>query len=176
MRASNGGCELNNCIRPRRPPAMPSARSSRGNWAFDCYAIRRSSAAIIFCRPAKEAPPASARNSRWRLNPITTTDARNPRTTSAMMVVIQNAGPFPCSVLKTSLSTRLPMTRDNNNTNVLTTPGLGQASPYHRWPHGSLHGPVPPRLPLPSSCKVTRSDGHQRISVRHNGCKRSQLT
>ena len=46
------------------------------NWSF-------SSAAIIFCRPARFAPPASARNSRQRLNHIAIIVANRPNTISS---------------------------------------------------------------------------------------------
>ena len=41
------------------------------------------SAAIMFARPARRAPPASARNSRWRENHMTMIEASIPRISSA---------------------------------------------------------------------------------------------
>ena len=74
---------------PEMPKALTVSGSVDGSWA----SFRRCSAAIIFSRPASCAPPASARNSRWRLNHITMMLARMPRTSSATIEVIQNAGP-----------------------------------------------------------------------------------
>jgi hypothetical protein len=107
------------------PPEMPKAAIWSGRCGWPADNRRRSSAAIMFWRPARLAPPASARNSRWRENHMTMMLARMPSTTWAKMEVIQNAGPWPRSVLNTTRSTTWPITRDRKITKVFTTPGSG---------------------------------------------------
>src|SRR5262245_27606041 len=64
IRSSSGGWLRNSRRKPvTSPPEMPKAWSAPGSGAPG-PAARRSSAAIIFSRPARRAPPASARNSR----------------------------------------------------------------------------------------------------------------
>ena len=62
--------------------------------------------------------------------------ARKASTSSATIVVIQNAGPWPRSFLNTTLSTMLPIRREATNTKVFTTPWISVSvtmSPFATW-------------------------------------------
>ena len=74
---------------------MPLDKSQDASGRRRRWSRRISSAAIIFRRLASLAPPASARNSRGRLNHITTIEAKRPRKSSATMLVIQKPMPAP---------------------------------------------------------------------------------
>jgi hypothetical protein len=87
MRSSSGGCDMNNRVNPP-PPEIPKAEICAGSRDCSWLSFNRSSAAIIFPRPASVAPPASARNSRQRENHITTMLARMPSTICATMTVM----------------------------------------------------------------------------------------
>ena len=76
----------------------------------------------MFSLPARFAPPASARNSRRRLNHMTMTLASTASTSSAMIAVIQKPGPCPRWFFNIRRSTKCPMMRDSTMTKVLMTP------------------------------------------------------
>ena len=83
MRSSSGGWLIS---RRLQAAAGATADAERGNLlgqgASPWFCARRSSAAIILSRPASVAPPASARNSRWRENHIAIMLANKPNTMS----------------------------------------------------------------------------------------------
>jgi uncharacterized protein len=84
MRSSIGGWVENSLP---SPPVMPMACMPLGS-SPGCKPPRRARALIIGClRPISWAAPASARNSRWRLNQATMMAARKPSTMSITMVV-----------------------------------------------------------------------------------------
>ena len=89
MRSSSGGWLRNSFFMPwPMPPAMPNASTWAGSVLGRCCCFRRSSAAIIFCRPASEAPPWSARNSRRRENHMAIMVANRPNTTSSTITMM----------------------------------------------------------------------------------------
>ncbi len=84
MRTSSGGWVIISAPMPDfRPPAMPNAAIWLGRVLWPWFWARRCNAAIIFSRPARLAPPASARNSRWRLNQAVMKDANRPNIRSS---------------------------------------------------------------------------------------------
>src|SRR5690606_40582676 len=71
MRSSSGGWLMNKRFSPwARPPEMPNACTALGSVLTPWLRDSASSAEIILPRPARLAPPASARNSRRRENHI----------------------------------------------------------------------------------------------------------
>ncbi len=78
----------------------------------------------MFGRPARRAPPESARNSRWRENHITITLASIPNRTSSAITVMKYPGPWSRSERKTALSMMPPTTRERKITNVFSTPWI----------------------------------------------------
>src|SRR5690606_32870043 len=86
IRSSSGGCDRKSRFKPPTwPPEMPNAciGSGRPLSSGPCTRLKPSSAAIMLWRPASLAPPASARNSRWRENHMTIMLARMPNTICA---------------------------------------------------------------------------------------------
>src|SRR5690606_35290355 len=84
MRSSSGGWLMNSRFRPwARPPEMPNACTALGSVLTPWLRDSASSAEIILPRPARLAPPASARNSRRRENHIAIMLANKPNTISS---------------------------------------------------------------------------------------------
>ena len=88
MRCSSGGCVESSAIIRDRPEIFNVASSGLRSSTTLPWASRRRSAATMLPRPASAAPPASARNSRWRENHAVIIEPSRPKTICAAMNTI----------------------------------------------------------------------------------------